>query len=165
MLSRRGFLGAAATGTALAAVPELPVRAVAAQSAAPRPTHVPVTVPDDPALHAIRRLGYGPTPSDLAAIRKSGVAGWLKSQLSSQDDAQEELINLAFPFQSLSAQNMVGAYGGDAYTATQAYEWATLFRTMFSEQQVRARLAEVWLDHFNVCALVEKSTLPWTRFS
>jgi uncharacterized protein (DUF1800 family) len=35
---------------------------------------------------------------------------------------------------------------------------------MFSEQQVRARLTEVWLDHFNVCSLVGKPFLPWTRF-
>lgn len=162
VMGRRGLLGAAAAGTALAAIPAIPA------GAAPRPrrsTHVPVQVPRDAALHALRRLGYGPTPSDLADVRKLGVSRWLDVQLADRADPHEAAIDLAFPFLSRSTKNIAGAYADDPYTAVQSYEWATLFRSMFSEQQVKARLTEVWLDHFNVCSLVEKLYLPWARFS
>jgi hypothetical protein len=162
VVSRRGLLGGAAAGTAIAALPAVPANAAPARR---RPKAVPVPVSDDRALHALRRLGYGPTPTDLANVRKVGVSGWLNSQLTAGTDPHEALINAAFPFLSLAPKNLAGAYADDVQTAVQSYEWATLFRSMFSEQQVRARLTEVWLDHFNVCSLVEKPFLPWTRFS
>jgi uncharacterized protein (DUF1800 family) len=162
IVSRRGLLGGAAAGAALATAPSMPAAAAPARR---QRKDVPVSVPDDRALHALRRLGYGPTPNDLANVRKLGVSGWLNSQLTASTDAHEAVINETFPFLSWSPQNLAGAYADDVGTALQAYEWATLFRSMFSEQQVRARLTEVWLDHFNVCSLVGKPYMPWVRFS
>ncbi|MGN6472404.1 MAG: DUF1800 domain-containing protein [Mycobacteriales bacterium] len=163
VVGRRGLLGAAAAGTALATLPGRPADAASAQHR--RPKDVPVTVPDDRALHALRRLGYGPTPSDLANVRKAGVSRWLNSQLTAGADAYETVLDTTFPFLSWSPKDLAGAYADQPMAAVQSYEWATLFRAMYSEQQVRARLTEVWLDHFNVCSLVNKPTLPWTRIS
>ncbi len=162
-MGRRGLLGAAAAGTALAAMPALPAEAARARHRPRKP--IPVTVPADPALHALRRLGYGPTPADLATVRKAGVTSWLDSQLADGTDAHEALITATFPFMSRSPRYVAGEYSDDLVAAVHAYEWATLFRAIYSEQQVKARLTEVWLDHFNVCSLVEKLYLPWTRFS
>ncbi len=164
-LGRRDVLGAAAAGTALAALPALPAQAAAAR---PRRHHLglPVSVPDDHALHALRRLGYGPTPSALAAVRKAGVSRWLDAQLAAtKPDAHESVIAAMFPFLSLPSKRIADLHSGDEQTALAAYEWSTLYRAMYGEQQVRARLTEVWLDHFNVCSLVEKQFLPWARFS
>lgn len=163
VLGRRGLLGAAAAGTALAALPAVPAGAATAKR---RAAHVPVPVPDDRALHALRRLGYGPTPADLAAVRQAGVAKWLDSQLSdSTPDGHEALVNTIFPFLPMSAKNNADAHSYDEATALAAYEWATLYRSIYSERQVRARLTEVWLDHFNVCTLVGKPFMPWARMS
>ncbi|HVX68067.1 MAG TPA: DUF1800 domain-containing protein [Mycobacteriales bacterium] len=167
LVGRRGLLGAAAAGTAAAAIPAWPVAAASpSRRSAHHLDHVPVAVPDDHALHVLRRLGYGPTPGDLAAVRKSGVARWVDSQLSgTSPDVHETLIGAMFPFLSNSPKEVEDLYSGDSQTAIAAYEWATLHRAMYSEQQVRARLTEVWLDHFNVCSLVDKPFLPWARFS
>lgn len=163
-LGRRGLLGAAAAGTAYALVP-----GAAADAATPGntgPLHdVPVTVPKDHALHALRRLGYGPTPADLATVRKMGVSGWFDHQLAGGTDLHETLLGLMFPLLSMASNKIESAYNGDVYGAVQSYEWATLSRSMYSENQVLARLTEVWLDHFNVCSLVEKPFLPWSRFT
>jgi uncharacterized protein (DUF1800 family) len=165
VMGRRGLLGAAAAGTALAAIPALPAAAAPAKHPKHHP-HIPVKVPDDHALHALRRLGYGPTPNDLAAVRKVGVSRWLDAQLKpASPDLHETLIAAMFPFLSQSPKLISDLHSGDRQTAIAAYEWATLYRSMFSEQQVRARLAEVWLDHFNVCSLTEKQFLPYARFS
>ncbi|HYH95727.1 DUF1800 domain-containing protein [Hyalangium sp.] len=45
---------------------------------------------DQRALHALRRLAYGPSPQDWAEVRRSGVAHWMALQLHPQhlpDDA------------------------------------------------------------------------------
>jgi uncharacterized protein (DUF1800 family) len=127
---------------------------------------VPVPVPRDPALHALRRLGYGPTPADLAAVRKVGVSRWLNDQLSpAAPNLREALVDVMVPFLSQSPKRIADTHSGDAVTALAGYEWATLYRAMFSERQVQARLTEVWLDHFNVCSLTEKTYLPWARIS
>lgn len=166
VVGRRGLLGAAAAGTAIAAVPTLRASAAPAAPQRSHRKHVPVTVPDDHALHALRRLGYGPTPTDLAAVRKAGVSSWLKSQLdNSAPDAHEALVGAMFPFLTHSPKNIADSYAADVATGVAAYEWATLYRSMYSERQVLARLTEVWLDHFNVCSLVEKPFLPWSRFT
>jgi uncharacterized protein (DUF1800 family) len=164
-VGRRGLLGAAAAGTALAAVPAVSAAAAPAKRHRHR-KHVPVTVPADHALHALRRLGYGPTPESLAAVRKVGVSRWLDDQLApSASDLHETLVETMFPFLTRSAKLIADTHSGDVQTTVAAYEWATLHRAMYSEQQVRARLTEVWLDHFNVCTLTEKSFMPWVRFS
>jgi hypothetical protein len=164
MLERRGLLGAVAAGAALTALPSGFAAAATGASRSSK-ADVPVEVPHDPALHALRRLGYGPTPGDLAAVRKAGVPGWLAAQLAGGKDLHETLLSLSFPLLSLSPLQMAQSYAANSYEVVQAYEWSTLSRSMFSENQVLARLTEVWLDHFNVCSLVEKEFLPWTRFS
>ncbi|HWA64787.1 MAG TPA: DUF1800 domain-containing protein [Mycobacteriales bacterium] len=164
VLGRRGLLAAAAGGVAVTAIPTATAAAVTTGRARPR-SGVPVTVPDDHALHALRRLGYGPTPADLATVRSMGTSAWLAKQLAGGKDLHETLLALQFPLLTMAPARMAQAYAADSYEAIQAYEWATLSRTIFSENQVLARLGEVWLDHFNVCSLVEKQFLPWTRFS
>jgi hypothetical protein len=164
VLERRGLLGAVAAGAALTVLPT-GVASAAASVPKRHKSGVAVTVPDDPALHALRRLGYGPTPTDLAGVRKAGVPGWLSKQLAGSKDLHETLLGLQFPLLSMSPLQLAAAYADDPYEAVQVYEWATLSRSIYSENQVLARLTEVWLDHFNVCSLVEKQFLPWTRFS
>jgi hypothetical protein len=166
VVGRRGLLGAVAAGTALAAVPGVSSAASPARPQRTQRKHVPVPVPDDHALHALRRLGYGPTPSDLATVRKLGVSRWLHSQLApAGPDLHESLIDAMFPFLSHSAKSIADFHSSDAPTAVASYGWATLYRAIYSERQVNARLTEVWLDHFNVCSLVEKPFLPWARIS
>lgn len=163
-LSRRGLLGAVAAGTTLAMVPNGSVLAAPRRTPGRSPD-VPVTVPDDRALHALRRLGYGPTPKDLASVRKAGVGTWLDRQLAGGTDVAETLIDLMFPLLAQDPFKIAATYSDDSYGAVQSYQWATFSRAMYSENQVLARLTEVWLDHFNVCSLVEKVGLPWTRIA
>jgi hypothetical protein len=165
LLGRRGLLGAAAAGTALAAVPVMSDVAAAAPAVSHR-RGVPVHVPDDHALHALRRLGYGPTPADLDAVRKAGVHGWLNEQLKpAKPDLHETLVDLMFPLFKGPPVLAYAAYAGSGQAAIDAYEWATLYRAMYSSRQVEARLTEVWLDHFNVGVTVPKQFLPWVRFT
>ncbi|HVV76907.1 MAG TPA: DUF1800 domain-containing protein [Mycobacteriales bacterium] len=166
VMGRRGLLGAAAAGAALAAVPAVPAAAAPIRRTRAAHGHVPVTVPGDRALHALRRLGYGPTPADLAKVRQAGVGRWLDEQLATGPaDSDETVIAAMFPLLAASPKSIANSHSGDSVGAVAAYEWSVLYRSMYSERQVQARLTEVWLDHFNVCSLVQKPFLPYARIS
>ncbi|MBV9486971.1 MAG: DUF1800 domain-containing protein [Frankiaceae bacterium] len=163
-LSRRGLLSGLAAGSALATLPAS--EAVAAPARHHKPNHRPhhVRVPHDQALHALRRLGYGPSPADLKAVRATGPSKWLNQQLQPGVDRCAAQLELIFPLLTQGPRAAELEFDGDAWAAVEAYEWATLLRTMYTSRPVEARLTEVWLDHFNVSTAAPKPFLPWTRF-
>ena len=82
-ITRRGCLQAAAGAPMLAAWDVLPRQRARA------------TVPRDPAVHAVHRLTFGPTPGLAAAIRAQGVEAWIDQQLQPDgldDSALEDAL-------------------------------------------------------------------------
>ena len=79
MKNRRFMLGSGATlaGALLLA------RRVPAAALAGTPAEMPLSA-DERALHALNRLGYGPSPADAAAIAAQGAAPWLERFLNEQ---------------------------------------------------------------------------------
>ena len=79
MKNRRFMLGSGATlaGALLLA------RRVPAAALAGAPAAMPLSA-DERALHALNRLGYGPSPADAAAIAAQGAAPWLERFLNEQ---------------------------------------------------------------------------------
>lgn len=85
MTNRRFVLGSGAT---LVAGLLLARRAPAASEAAPLSA-------EERALHALNRLGYGPTPQDRSAIAEQGAQAWLDRFLAEQ--LQSERLALPTP--------------------------------------------------------------------
>lgn len=69
--------------SALLAASSLLARRVPAAVLEAAPASAPLT-PDERALHALNRLGYGPRPADAAAIAAVGPEAWLERFLSEQ---------------------------------------------------------------------------------
>ncbi|MEH0166274.1 DUF1800 domain-containing protein [Roseateles microcysteis] len=72
---------------------------------------------DEKALHALNRLGYGPRPSDITAIRQHGAERWLQSFLAAQLEpaklAPPEALKArlaALDTQRLSQGELIGRY-------------------------------------------------------
>src|SRR5690348_13969240 len=127
-MGRRALLGAGLAGAGVVALPAVPAAAAPARH---HRKHTPVTVPPDEALHAIRRLGYGPTPHELATVREQGVKRWLHNQLTwDEPDTHDAIDKTMFFSQEMTAKNIAGLYNNQVHHAVAGYEWATLYRSM-----------------------------------
>jgi uncharacterized protein (DUF1800 family) len=87
-------------------------------SAPPAPTVAPLTLPDTGwsevkrALHALRRLAYGPSPRDWEQVRRLGVAQWVALQLHPERLPDEALATRLEPLGtlSLSTEDLIARY-------------------------------------------------------
>jgi uncharacterized protein (DUF1800 family) len=80
---------------------------------------------DQQILHALDRLGYGPRPGDVEAVRKMGLKKWIDRQLHPENTAENpELEARLAPLKSLSMsqQEIASNYapGGQVAAAVQA---------------------------------------------
>lgn len=99
----------------------LAVGCASASKAPPPPTTPPVPTivlpdtgwsEDQRALHAMRRLAYGPSPQDWEAVRREGVARWIALQLSPEhlpDDAVAQRLEPLSTLQ-LSTEELMTRY-------------------------------------------------------
>ncbi len=71
-------------------------------------------IPDDERaiVHVLNRLGYGPRPGDVAAVRTMGVAAWIERQLHPDriDDATLESRLADFTTLTLDSRTIVQEY-------------------------------------------------------
>ncbi|HEY1089791.1 MAG TPA: DUF1800 domain-containing protein [Burkholderiaceae bacterium] len=137
--------------------------------------------PNERALHALNRLGYGPRPGDLAAIESRGAKAWLDDFISAQlapdtlarpPALEQRLAPMATLNESASA--LLGRYRevqkaqreakreGEEKIANKRRELvrpvlaeassARLARALGSPAQLEEVLVEFWFNHFNVFA-------------
>lgn len=103
----------------------------------------------DPDFHVLSRIGFGPRPGDLEAIRARGAAAFIEDQLhpESIDDPACDL--LARRYESLHLK------AGDIYefkkrVAIEELIRATVLRAVFSRRQLFEVMVEFWTDHLNI---------------
>ena len=109
--------------------------------------------PDDAALvHVLNRLAYGPRPSDLAAIRRSGVQAWIEAQLHPERIADEAVTpRLARLDTDAFIDGMLSGDDGGR-RVVEGMQAAKLIRAVYSERQLEEVLVDFWMNHFNVFA-------------
>ncbi len=157
--SRRALFVAGAAAVATALVP----RGAGAQSIKrPRPGPVPLTpnIPNETPVapeewasdstRLLRRITYGVTPTDLAAVRKYGFRGYLERQLDYKnvdDAALDAFVAMRYPLLTQTTEQLAVAGETPVY---QQLQYATLYRAAFSSRQLYQRMVEFWSDHFNI---------------
>jgi uncharacterized protein (DUF1800 family) len=118
-------------------------------------------------LHVLDRLGYGPRPGDVEAVRRLGVAAWIESQLHparlDDRDAERRLATLRVP--AMTAAALVDAYPRPQTLRQRGMDMpreqspqaligelqrAKLLRAVYSERQLLEVMTDVWFNHFNV---------------
>lgn len=113
-------------------------------------------------LHVLNRLGYGPSPGDVARVEAMGVERYIEEQLhpesipvpenlSSRLEALETLkMNPGRLFQLYGpGKNPEAVKAAHQKLMMQALQ-ARLLRAMESPRQLQETMVEFWFNHFNV---------------
>ncbi len=149
--------------------------------------------PDQQAVHVLNRLAYGPSASDLEAIRQIGPAAWIERQLHPDwipDDAvtaklrgfptivqsTSELLAAFPPLQVQARLAGINPANSDAREIIEAISkedlprqigveliGAKLVRAVESKRQLQEVLVDFWFNHFNVS--VDKGQVKWMATS
>jgi uncharacterized protein (DUF1800 family) len=129
------------------------------------------------AVHALRRLAFGPSARDLEAMRSVGVEGWVEGQLARSGTALPP--ELEAKLQALPTLTMSMAELARDYPLKKQREQALLdgrelqrpalinlelssakvLRAVESPQQLEEVLVDFWFNHFNVSA--DKGAVRW----
>ncbi len=156
-LSRRRFLCTAGCGALTALAPLGPLASCSASTAAPAtarsgasPTRLAIS--DDRALHAARRLTYGPTPELMAHIQKVGVDAFLEEQLYPEELDDSPVEELLADFQTLHLSNgeILANYRKQGGQVVRELSMATLLRAVHSQRQLFEVMVDFWTNHFNI---------------
>ena len=105
----------------------------------------------DAALHAARRLSFGPTPDLVAEIRKVGVAGWVETQLKPEaiTDLETDLTVAGYVYPALPPVALL--LGDQDYTkAMESQRSVATVRQLMSNRQLFEVMAAFWADHFSI---------------
>ncbi|QAT88198.1 hypothetical protein EJ065_6673 [Corallococcus coralloides] len=146
-----------------------------------------LTAPEAPApfdearaVHVLQRLAYGPSASDLAAMKRLGVDGWVEAQLQpASGEAQPPGLSAklqAFPTLGLSMAQLVEDYPrpppemppeekrerGPARVVFERSS-ARVLRAVESPRQLEEVLVDFWFNHFNVSE--DKGVVKWLATS
>ncbi|MCB0026769.1 MAG: DUF1800 domain-containing protein [Anaerolineales bacterium] len=135
-LTRRDFLGFA-TGRFAPAL---------AQPAGPKASA------DDPILHLLNRISWGPLPDELAHARAIGAAAYLDEQLNPEgidDSAAEARLRQRTPLWYVDRRDIYRLASGE-WRAYEDLTYGTIFRAVYSKRQLLERMVDFWSDHFNV---------------
>lgn len=148
VVSRRTVMRAtAATGAAALAAPT----AVALAGAAEAAPAAPLALSNDPVVHALRRLTYGPYPGLIATVRTVGVNAWLEAQLRPDKIADanvDAIMKHQFPHMLLSSAQIRARYKDKGWQAIQQLKGATVIRGVWSQRHVQEVVHGFWSDHF-----------------
>jgi uncharacterized protein (DUF1800 family) len=126
---------------------------------------------EEPALHAVNRLAFGPCPADINYVLRIGVENWIERQLHPDSipepsDLRQRIISLQtlnMPPQELFIQYQLPlrqlAPGEDKKAARQrsriivqqAIE-ARILRAIAGPRQLQEVMTAFWFNHFNVFA-------------
>jgi hypothetical protein len=98
----------------------------------------------DPAVHAARRLTFGPTPEVVASIRSMGLAAWVTDQLDGGSDLDGTVAGL-----STASLPIPGYIPGTPLTVREL-EVSTLARAIWADKQLVEVLVEFWSNHLSV---------------
>ena len=169
-------IGALSPLSAIAA-PASPIRTpdftpVLAPTAASVPSPSSPLTENEKALHVLNRLGYGPRPGDVEAIKKIGIKRYIAQQLNpDRIPLPQPLVDqlASLPTYQLSSTQLYQQYGPPSFppnTANQEEKnqsrqrankeitlqshQARLWEATESPRQLQEVMTEFWFNHFNV---------------
>lgn len=113
---------------------------------------------DNPDLHLLRRISFGPVAQELARLRSMGRQAYIEEQLAARDDG---LTATAFyPLIAADAASLYLSTGaGFAIDTHLAHlQSAMIHRAVFSPAQLHEVMTDFWNDHFNT--YFKKNPIP-----
>jgi uncharacterized protein (DUF1800 family) len=135
----------------IAAAPH-PATAAKPKAASSAPTHVrldkrvigklPITelTEDEAIVHALNRLGYGPTPGEIEHIKQIGLETWIDKQLhpESIDDSTLDARLAKYSTLTMSSQQLLAQFPPPQLAAKQAGETLEQYKQQMAEKRREA---------------------------
>ncbi len=92
---------------------------------------------DEAILHALNRLGYGPTPGEVQHIKQIGLETWINQQLypDTIDDPALDARLAKYPTLSMSSQQLLEQFAPPRLAAKQAGETVEQYKQQLAEQR------------------------------
>ena len=149
---------------------------VAATLLVARPVAADDPPSDQPIIHILNRLGYGPTPEAIAHVRQVGIDRYIDEQLHPDAIAEPEELTqrlATLDTQRLSPAQLFLEYGPllpamnggvkptpeeakarrqRAQIIVQQAQAARVWRALYSRRQLQEVMVDFWFNHFNVFA-------------
>lgn len=109
----------------------------------------PPTAEDDLHVAVLNRFGFGPSTHSLAVIRDQGVDEWFNNQLQPNESEPD---HLQFRLERLEI-NHLGPWDLRDWpmeAIISQLQQATILKAVYSDWQLRERMADFWSNHFNI---------------
>lgn len=104
-----------------------------------------------PEARLLNRIGFGPSPSDLATVRSMGAANYIEEQLNPDTIAEPPILT----YRVRSLNDVLSGDAGilfdiDDRVLVATLRQATTLRAIYSRKQLFERTVNFWTDHFNI---------------
>ncbi|MEM7114316.1 MAG: DUF1800 domain-containing protein [Chloroflexota bacterium] len=109
----------------------------------------PVT--QDPIVHFLNRISWGPRPEEVAEARTIGLEATLEAQLAPESlaDTEAEARMAKLPILSLERRELHSLRNAE-WRTREALLKGMVTRAVHSRHQLLERMVEFWSDHFNI---------------
>lgn len=104
---------------------------------------------DEPAYPLLRRVTFGPTLAERAAVSEIGFAAWLEEQLA-YEQVEDRAAALRLRPYDLIEQDADYLRIWKPEEVQRPLQQATLLRRVYSRRQVYEMMVHFWSDHFNI---------------
>jgi len=111
-----------------------------------------VLATDDPVIHLLRRVTFGPSAALADEVRAQGIDAWLATQLdpsSIPDETADQAWGL-YPMASMQPAEIRAAIPRFHWDAMFDYGRATLGRQIWSRRQLHEVMVDFWANHLNL---------------
>lgn len=115
-------------------------------------------VSEDPDLHLLRRISFGPVAQELARVREIGREAFIEEQLAAVDDGLTTTALYPLIASDATALYLSTGSGFSIDTHIAQLQSAMLHRALFSKAQLHEVMTDFWNDHFNT--YVKKNPIP-----
>lgn len=137
---------------------------------------IPVAQDEKSIVHFLNRGGFGPTPGQLAHVKRRGLENYLRDQLDAPPDPEVEKRIARFGDQGYSVTEMFEIYRGKSPLVKKDqplngimpmldnFYTSKIFRAAASESQLHEVLVDFWFNHFNVSRVAARwGTIAYER--
>ncbi len=110
----------------------------------------------EPAYPLLRRVTFGPTLAERAAVQEMGLAGWLEEQLAYEqmDDRAAEIRLRPYDLVEQDADYLLI---WDPEEVQRPFKQAAFLRRVYSRRQLYELMVHFWTDHFNIAITKDKA--------
>ncbi|HET8684802.1 MAG TPA: DUF1800 domain-containing protein [Micromonosporaceae bacterium] len=120
----------------------------------------------DPAVHLLRRAAFGPTPQELATVRRIGLDAWLEQQLNvaTVADPLDRALATTFPTLAMTTAQLRATDGNNGTDPQREAVLAAFARQLWSTRQLYEVVVDFWANHLNIPAPFEGGRNTYTSW-